>query len=318
MDRQSWLPENAGMVREERSAQMDQQWSATCGIPISDCSGWPKPTPGTRGGIGHHEEELPPNDPDPDENPLDRGAGSDGARADEPELDDEAPPKLLPVPLPVGAELPETELPVLEELPVLDLPVDSETRGGEAPVDPNSPSGTGALLSEFPLADADEPDTRGGELPDDDEPGSPADDGALPLEPEVDPPEPDTRGGALPVADDPVPTLGGAGATALLAPTRGGAPAAPKLPVPSGTAARASPLETGPSDGMEPWFRAVTANPAPVSPARPPPLLVTSVVRCESGAGAVLTFPPLTRTGGGGASRFTTTGWSITTERGGS
>ena len=164
----------------------------------------------------------------------------------------------------------------------------------------------------------DEPDTRGGELPDDDAPGSPADDGALPVPADVDPPEPDTRGGALPVAEDPVPTLGGAGATALPSPTRGGAPAAPRLPVPPGTASRASPLDIGPSDGATPWLRAVTANPAPVSPARPPPLLVTSVVRCESGAGAVLAFPPLTRTGGGGASRFTITGRSMTTVRGGS
>lgn len=215
-------------------------------------------------------------------------------------------------------ELPNPELPELEELPALELPLDPDTRGGELDDDPDDPDGNAALLPELPLADPDEPDTRGGELPDEDDPGSPEDDGALPAVPEVDPLDPDTRGGALPVAEDPVPTLGGAGAIAFPSPTRGGAPAAPRLPVAPGTAARASPLETGPSDGAVPWLRAVTANPAPVSPARPPPLLVTSVVRCESGAGAVLAFPPLTRTGAGGASRFTITGRSMTTVRGGS
>ena len=279
------MPERAEMAKAGRSARTAPQDPSTVGMPKSDLSGRPKTGLDDASEAGSHEDELPPNDPEPDENPLDRGAESDGARADEPEFDDELPPKLLPVPLLVAAELPKPGFPELEELPAPELPVDPDTRGGELPVDPDAPDGNGALLPE------------------------PVD---------VEPPEPDTRGGAPPFAEEPVPTLGGAGAIAFPSPTRGGAPAAPRLPVAPRTASRASPLETGPSVGMAPWLRAVTANPAPVSPARPPPLLVTSVVRCESGAGAVLALPPLTRTGGGGVSRFTITGRSMTTVRGGS
>ena len=164
---------------------------------------------------------------------------------------------------------------------------DDDTRGGEDPPEALPVPGIAPPVADEPVGpdpvDDPDDDTRGGE----------------------DPPEALLVPGIAPsVADEPVDpdpaddTRGGAGASASPDPTRTGAPAAPRLPDAPGAAARDSFLDAG-ATASAPWLRAVTAKPLPTSPARPPFLPVTWVVRRSSGAGSLPAFPPLTLTGAG-------------------
>jgi hypothetical protein len=278
------------------------------------------------------DDELLPNKPPAPEDPLfdELEDPDDDERDEDPNVEPDVPDEALP--------------PLLDEPDEPDEP-DEETRGGEVtPLDPALlPPGAAPVVPDEPevglVEDDPDPETRGGDEP-------PAED-VVPLftpgrpDVPVDPVDPDdeTRGGEVPapplvpgtpaMAGTSLPadpdTFGGAEASVLVSdPTLAGAPAAPRLPEAPGTRLRDSFFDAS-AGASVPWLRAVTAAPDPRSPARPTFLPVTWVVRCVRGAGSLLAFPPLTRTGGVDGvpvppdeERSTMIGGSTMTVRGGS